>query len=120
MFEQVVRQAPSLELFVCQGIVGRVNAVLQGQVQACRSFSRARYADQYDIRHVVIPAHPAVIIRHGEIRRLDSFHVRIDIAHAVSAPELLHRFFLQFHFQRFQEYVEYVEVQAVGLLEYLP
>jgi len=109
-----------LQFLIGEWIVGRIHTVLQGQVEAGRRLAGTRYTDQDHISLIIVAADSPIVIREGEVRRLNSPHVSVDIAHAMGAARLVDRFFAKLLRQWLEELIENIEMQAARLSDDIP
>src|SRR5215469_14364675 len=70
--QQGIRQTAPVQIVLRQGIVGGGDAVLQGQVQAGGGLAGARPPDQHHVRLRIVAGGDAVVVRQGEVHRLDA------------------------------------------------
>ena len=78
---------PLFEIFVGERVIRREHTVLHRHVQAARRFAAARYADQDDLRLIVVIDARAVVVFHRVIDRGDTLLIAQFGVAAVAAAD---------------------------------
>jgi len=113
--EQRGRQLHAREILRDQGIVRRLEAELQREVQAGRGLAAARNAHQDDVGLIEVAVRRAVVVRHGKIDGLDALRVFPLVERAVRAADGVAGPDAQARLERIDEGLEEIHEQRIGL-----
>ena len=107
-------QLAAVKVFRNQGVVGRLQAVLHGQVQRGGCLAAAADAYENDVGLLQIPIGLAVVVRQRKIDGLDTVLVFLALAGVTESANAVVGLDLQFLFQGMHEHAKHVQQHAVA------
>ena len=114
MRDQRQWQVPALEVLGDQRVVGRLHAVLHGQVQRGRRLAAAAHAHEDHVGALQVARRLPVIVRQREVDRLDAIVILLALGGIGKAPDAVVGLDAELGFQRLDEGAEHVQHQAVA------